>query len=475
MGASGFTLPPVDRVAISLSPGELRAASLREGRPWDLFIARASRPALTGNVYLARVRRLEPGLDAAFLDIGEAEPAFLPLARARPSEGAALLVQIARDGFDGKGPTASARIALPSRTLVYTPGRPGLAASRHFGDAEARRRAQGVLKRLLSPDEGAILRLAAMRAEPDRLAADLEAMRRVWREIQDAVRTAQAPALLHRDLPPLLRFLRDRATAGTVLIDDRRAFAEAERFAAAQAPDLLPMLRRQDDAEPLFESLGIESEIERALETAAPLPGGGALHVETTRALTAIDVDSGSFTDRRGAGETMLHTGLEAAVEAARLLRFRNIGGLIVIDFAAPADRAYRRRIDDRLRAAFAEDVADTRFVPMSDLGLIEMSRQRLGPPLAEILGERCGRCGGTGWTESPETAALAALRAVLRAAAAEPGGRVSLAAAPAVVDLLEGALGPARQEVEARLGRPLPLRRWSPTGRLQAQVEMVR
>ncbi len=479
MTRSAFTLPPPERVAISASPGELRVATLRGGRPWELLVARDSRPSLVGNIYLGRVRHLERGLDAAFVDLGESEPGFLPLPGSGGiGEGDALLVQVTRDAVDGKGPTVTTRIALPGRYLVYTPGRPGLAAARRAGDADRRRRLQGALLPQLEPDEGVILRSAAAIATEPWLTAELGVLRRQWRALRETATGAGTPALLHRDLPALPRFLRDRAMAPEILFDDGRALAEARAYVLAHAPDLAAALGSWSGTDPLFEALGVEDEIERAVGGAAPLPSGGTLHVAVTRALTAIDVDSSGHTGRaprRRGAETWLAVNLEAAIEAARVIRFRNLAGPIVIDFASLRDRAARKAVDDRLRAAFAEDIAESRILPMSELGLVEIGRQRLGPSLPELLGALCPTCGGRGRVVDPETVALAGLRAALRAAAAEPGGRPCLSAVPAVVGALRGPLAAALRETEARLGQCLDLRADPVAPSDRATVEMMR
>ena len=454
-----FSLPPVDAVLASVSPGELRIAVTRAGRPWELAIARPSRPTLIGNVYLGRVRRVEPALDAAFVDIGTGEPAFLSLApAARPSEGEALLLQVTADPVDGKGPVVSRRIALPGRYLVYTPGRPGTAAGKRFADPDLRRRLQGLLLGRLQPDEGAIVRNAAASAGEAALAAELEALRALWAAIRSGAAASDPPALLHADLPALPKLLRDRAPVVPVLIDDATALAAARRYAGDHAPELVPSLQLWREREPLFEAHGIEGEIEAARDGSAPLPSGGALHLGTSRALTAIDVDSATHPGRGRSGDMLLSVNLEAAVEAARLIRLRNIGGLIVIDFAGAPQGAAARAVDARLRAAFAEDVAETRLVPMSVLGLVELSRQRLGPSLASVLGETCPTCEGRGVIGGAESTALAALRAVLRLGGEQPGARPVLAADPETVAVLQNRLGPALRETEERLGQPLAL-----------------
>ena len=472
---AGYTIPPIEALLISASPGELRAAIMRGGLAWELMISRDTRPSRVGDVHLGRIRRVERGLDAAFVDIGEGEPAFLPLPPGRPPsppEGETLLVQVTRDGFDGKGPTVSRRIALPGRYVVYAPTRPGVAAGRRLGDANRSRHLQGLVMSRLQPHEGVILRSAALLADETGLLHELEGLRQLWQKIAAAT---EGPRRVHTDLPPLQRLLRDRGTGPSILFDDAQALAAAQRYAAAHAPELTPALSRWREAQPLFEAHGIEAEIEAALGGSAVLPSGGMLHFGSTRALTAIDVDSGRHAGRGRAADTLLELDLEAALEAARLIRLRNLAGLIVIDFASLSGKARREAVDARLRAAFAEDVAESRLMPISDLGLAEISRQRLGPSLPDLLGAPCAACAGGGRVPDPETVGLAALRAVLRADAAAPGGRPVLAAPSAVIAALETTLAAARRTAEERLGQTLTLRAEGSTAPHWTKVEMTR
>ena len=383
------------------------------------------------------MRRVEPALAAAFVDIGEGE-VFLPLRGGAVHEGQAIPVQIVREAVAEKVAEASLRLTFPGRRLVLTPGRPGVAASRRIADKAERARLQAIVKRLATPAEGVIVRAAAAGCEEDALATELRHLRDLLTVVQGAAGRAAAPCRLHRDLPPLLRWLRDEVPAGVgrIVVDDGTTLsalrAEAGRLG-------LPAPERHAEATPLFETHGIEAEIDGAAPgEAAPLPSGGRVWVDRARALTAIDVDTGAGTHHGRQADALAAANAEAAIEVARLVRFRGLSGLIVADFAgAPA----AEHLHATLSTGFADDPAQVRILPASQLGLVEMSRERLRTALPDRLG--------------PEATALAALRAVVRAGPIKP----VLTVAPAVAALLEGALGPARAAAERRLGGPLDIR----------------
>jgi len=438
-----FRLSPIDRILVSASPGELRAAALREGEPWDLLIARDHRPNRTGSIHLARVRRIERALAAAFVELTDGE-AFLPLRGAPPlHEGQAIVVQRVRETAADKLPEVSTRIAFTGRRLVLLPDRPGIAASRRIGDKAERARLQAMAKRLAAAGEGIIVRAGAAGCEEEMLHAEVEHLRGTVLAMQRLAAGAAAPALLHEDLPPLLRWLRDEVPAGEmdIVVDDGVTLSSLRAALRDLDPTLAARITRHTDGEALFEQFGIEAEIERAARgEAEPLPSGGRLWCERTRALTAIDVDTATALGHGRQAETLAATNLEAAGAAARLIRLRALSGLIVIDFAgAPAGRE-AEVIRAALAAAFADDPAQTRILPPSPLGLLEMSRERLRPSLLEQLG--------------PEATALAALRAVLREARRRP----AVTLPPAAASLLSGPLEAARAITERRLGQPLTI-----------------
>jgi len=391
---------------VERNPGELRIALREEDRTLDVILERGGAGTLVGAIWSARVLRVEPGM-GAFLDLGLERPAFLPLAGAPPVEGETLRVQVTKDAQPGKGPEVTRNLLLDDGLLALTPGQPGIAVSRALtGGQRATLKAavQSVVG--ASPLPGVLVRSAAW-AQPDRLAASWTALNEEWRRIE--ARAAGRPPLRLAAAPdPVLRqvalFRPDIAVAG-------------DPGTAARLRGLVPggarFLPRP------FEALGVEDDLSRALAREIPI-AGGRLVVDEAEALTAIDVN--------GTGDRLALC-LAAARETAALLRLRDIGGLVAVDFPFVDQRDFRGRIDDALRQATAADRRPVECLGWTRGGLYELTRTRGGASLAARMLEPCRP------TLSVESAALAALR---RVADAE-GGRLRLSAAPEVVAWLGG------------------------------------
>ncbi len=463
----------IDTLAVDATPGEMRAALIAGGRTVELLYHRAGRAARVGDVYLGRVTRVAPGLDAAFVELGAGAPGFLNAedARADPQapagaigdhvqEGAAVLVQVAREAVGEKGPKLTRRIALAGRFLVLAPGRPGIQASRRIADRAEAARLADAARALARPGDGFVLRTAATGASEAALAADARALYALWDGITAARDKARPPVRLHDDGDPVVRALRDRAggslrrivaEAGPAAIAARAARA---RFADAAAP--LPEIEIDDGDAPLFERLGVEDAIEAALSPLVPLPSGGRLAIEETEALTAIDVDTGPG-GGAGGETTKLAVNLEAAAAIGPALRLRGIGGLVAIDFARMRRPDHRRRVLAALNAALAPDPAAGRAFGFSQLGLVELARRRAGPSLAALLCEPRPPSGERRRPKSAETVANEIARALARAARTARPGPLAVTAAPEVARLLADPEGPFAA-LERRLGRALAI-----------------
>ena len=457
-------------VLINVLPGEVRAAWVGDGRLADLAVLRTAPAAIVGNIYLGRVRGVEHALNAAFVDIGEGSAAFLTVADARTGpapgdrqariaelvhEGVAIAVRVTRDAVVDKGPRATRRLALTGPRLVLTPGETGVSVSRRIPQAVERHRLTELVEELAGHGQGFVVRTAAVAAEPDSIVREAEALRNAWQEIAERQRTlaesGEAPAVLHREPAQVPALLRDRAgAAGRVLIDHAGTFAEARAWAERAWPELAERLEPYSEGRPLFAAHGIDDEIEQALAAEVPLPSGGRIVIETTRALTAIDVDSGSARGRLG------DINLEALAEAAQQMRLRNLAGQIVIDVI---DRGHRReRMLEVLRAAVADDWAETHVLGTSRLGLIECTRRRRSPPLAEMLLERTE---DGGLRKTGATLAFEAVRNALGEVRANPGRAPVIVADARLVAALEtgGEAAGARAYLAERAGAAVELR----------------
>lgn len=441
----------IDDVLIECGIGETRTALIEDGRAVEVMIDRAAGSCPIGAVYRGRVVRVEPGLAAAFVDIGLDQAGMLALRDGTTvAEGEAVAVQVRRPPVRRKGAKLTADIGLPGRLLVYHPRRAGVAVSRRIPGSDERRRLTALAEPLAEGD-GLVVRTAADGAEDTALAREAAALRGRWREIEAAMGRARAPCRLDRDLDPVARALRDHAGPAVrrLLVDTPAALAAAKAYAGREVPELLARIALHDGAGALFDAYGVEHEIEIALQCRVPLRSGGMLTIEPTEALTAIDVDSGA--GRRGPVETALATNLEAAREIARQLRLRGIGGNVVIDFIRMAGAKHGARLRRALRDGFASDRADLRIAPLGELGLVVLTRRLDREPLAQLMLEPDPPADRRSPTPTMAAALAATLRRALREAAAGPPGPIRLIAAP---DLARALTGAAADELGRRTGR---------------------
>lgn len=479
-----------EEILIDLGPAETRVALIEGGRLAEVRIERPDRHSSVGNIWRGRVSRVVPGMQAAFVEIGLAKAGFLAARDARASappepspetvggdepapptisrlvhEGEAILVQAIKDPLGDKGVKLTTDISLPGRLLVLTPFRPGIHLSRRLEAPEERERLASLLEGALqgAGDAGAagglILRTAAAGAAAADLLAEARYLAAEWRRLEKQAAVTAVPGLLWRDLDPVARALRDHVTPATggVWINSAAGFAAARAYAAERLPGLAERIRRHEGDEPLFARFGAEADLARALEKRVALPSGGAITIETTQALAAIDVDSGSFVGR-DLDETSRRTNLEAAAEIARQLRLRGLGGIIVIDFIHLARTEDRAELIAQFQAALAADRAPTHVLGLSEFGLVEMTRKRTGEPLAQALSEPCDLCGGSGRRPSPATVAAEALRRAEREAKASPGRGLTLLASPEIVSCIDGLNG-ALAALEKSLGVSVTVR----------------
>ena len=375
----------IDRLVVNVAPGEMRIALLHGERTVELHHHRAGRESVVGNIYLGRVKRLAPGTNGAFIDIGEERPGFLnaepdchgataPIGRSL-DEGAEVLVQVSRDALHGKGPRLTRRPSLVGRYLVFHPGRGGVDISRRITNKAERRRLTRLVGEAAEAGDGFTLRSAAAAAAADAVIRDMAELHDAWGGRR---RQASPPACLWRAPDPLERALMDHPGLRHVVIDDAGILNKARRLMAEGV-----VSRHYFESEPIFEHFAVQPAIEEALVARVALPSGGAVIIEETNALCAIDVDSGGATG----SSASLRVNLEAAEAIARQLRLRAIGGLIVIDFLRLAKRGQRRRVIEAMAAGLADDRDATAPEGFSKLGLVEMRRRRTRPSLAETLG----------------------------------------------------------------------------------------
>ncbi|HEY8521212.1 MAG TPA: Rne/Rng family ribonuclease [Gammaproteobacteria bacterium] len=415
---------------------ELRVAMVDGQKLYDLDIEVPSREQRKANIYKGRITRIEPSLEAAFVDYGAQRHGFLPLKEISSEyflrevppgervqikevlkEGQEIVVQVDKEERGTKGAALTTYISLAGRFLVLMPNNPRAGGVSRRITGEDREIVRQSLEELQPPEGmGCIVRTAGVGRSIEELRWDLDYLLRVWEAIKQVVVTRPAPFLIYQEGNAIIRALRDYLSndIGEILIDNQQVYEEAREFMERVLPHNLRKLKFYDDPTvPLFTRFQIESQIESAFAHKVTLPSGGSIVIDHTEALTAIDINSARATKGEDIEQTALNTNLEAADEIARQLRLRDLGGLIVIDFIDMGPHKNQRDVENRLREAVKSDRARIQIGRISRFGLLEMSRQRLRPSLEESTHQVCTRCNGTGTVRSVESLALAILRLI--------------------------------------------------------------
>jgi ribonuclease E len=415
---------------------ELRVALVDGQRIYDLDIEIPSRETKKANVYKGRITRVEPSLEAAFVDYGAERHGFLPLKEVSKQyfkekqpgqeggrgirdlieEGQEIIVQVEKEERGNKGAALTTFISLAGRFLVLMPNNPragGVSRRIEGDDREQLREAMDALQ--IPEGMGAIVRTAGVGRSPEELQWDLNNLVDVWNAILAASDSRPSPFLIYRESTAILRALRDYLSddIGEILVDKREVYEEAREYMQRFMPNNLRKLKLYEDHVPLFTRYQIESQIESAYSHKVTLPAGGSIVIDHTEALVSIDINSARSTRGTDIETTALNTNLEAADEIARQLRLRDVGGLIVIDFIDMESQKNQRAVEDRLREAVKQDRARIQLGRISRFGLLEMSRQRLRPSISESTNIVCPRCNGMGVIRSVESLALAVLRLI--------------------------------------------------------------
>ncbi len=428
-------------------PEELRVAMVDGQKLYDLDIEVLAKEQKKGNVYKGRITRVEQSLEACFVDYGSERHGFLPLKEISRSyfrdgadlsgrvnirdvlhEGQEVMVQVDKEERGNKGAALTTFVSLAGRFMVLMPNNPRAGGVSRRVEGEDREELREAMAALQVPDGmGVIIRTAGVGRNAEELQWDLDYLLQTWDAIERASRERSAPFLIYQENNVVIRALRDyvRGDIGEILVDDEKMFQEARTFVEKVMPQSLNKLKLYQDTVPLFNRFQIESQIEAAFTREVRLPSGGALVIDHTEALVAIDVNSARATRGSDIEETALRTNLEAADEVARQLRLRDLGGLIVIDFIDMGPSKNQRDVEDRLRAALEMDRARVQVGKLSRFGLLEMSRQRLRPSLGEFTQVICPQCNGEGRIRGVESLALSVLRLVEEEAMKERTARV--------------------------------------------------
>ena len=439
-------------IIVNYTDRETRIALLDNADLSNLFVERATERSIAGNIYLGKVVRVLPGMQAAFVDIGLDRTAFLYVADASYDmsdfefmvdeeadsldfeekwhrreilhsiediikEGQEVFVQVSKEPFGNKGARITTHISIAGRNLVLMPTLNHIGVSRKIRDERERERLQEIIERLSPEGYGFIARTASEGKEEDELRGDFEYLIRLWETIKKKKDEAGVPDLVHEELGVTLRTMRDLYTeeVDKIVVDSKEEYEKISQFMNEFMPDTEHVLDLYEKDEPIFDHYGIELDIERVLNRKVWLKSGGYITIEETEALTAIDVNTGKYTGKKNLEETILKTNLEAVKEIAYQLPVRNIGGIIIIDFIDMETEANRDKVFNTLSEELEKDRKKTNIQKISEMGLIEMTRQRTGKSLGKTLLETCPYCDGSGGLKSRKTICNAIFRKLER------------------------------------------------------------
>ncbi len=414
----------------AIDPEECRVAKVKANKLEEFYIESAAREITQGNIYKGIISRIEPSLQAVFVDYGAERHGFLQRHEIHSDyfqdsdgrdhsidkivkRGQEVMVQVTKEPFMKKGAMLTTYISLAGRYLVLMPGSDKMGISRKIEDEEERKRLKDLMDKLKSPEGfGLIVRTVGVNSTKTLLSRDLKYLLRLWKTIKQSVMKEPAPALLYRERDLVLRSIRDYFTpdVNEILIDNPSVYHEVRNFIKIISRKHQKIVRLYKGAKPIFTKFEIENQIAPIFESRVILKSGGSIVIEQTEALVSVDVNSGKSTHERSIEKTAFLTNLEAAEEVARQLRLRDLGGLIVIDFIDMQEPKHRSEVERRLRSCAADDKAKTKVGKISQFGLLEMSRQRIRPSV-EFGSIPCRYCQGRGLVASTETLAVGFLR----------------------------------------------------------------
>lgn len=470
-------------IIIHQAPEETIVAVLEEFKLVEVYMEGPLNERLVGNIYRGKVANVLPGMQAAFVDIGLKKNAFLYVqdlipgkealgeGEKNPSPGSAppinellkvgqyVTVQVTKEPFGDKGAKVTTNITLPGRYLVLMPTMDYIGISRRIEAEQERERLKKITREILPPGMGAIVRTVAAGVSAQQLAEDFHHLHRLWLEIKSK-EAQQSPGLIHRDLLLSERVLRDTLAedVSRIVVNSQEVYRQTIEFAGVFAPYLQDKILLKEGAD-LLTQYNILPQIEQALKRKVWLDCGGYLIIDQVEALTVIDVNTGKFVGRTNLTDTVLKTNLEAAVEIARQLRLRNIGGIVIIDFIDMPDYAHREQVLKTLENELKKDKTRTTNLGITNLGLVELTRKKSSQSISSFFQRDCPYCQGRGQVLSEETVAFKARKQIMTTASSTEAPILLVEAHPAVAALLIGAGGTSLKQLEKRTGKKIVVR----------------
>jgi len=428
-------------IYISESMGESRIAIIEDGTLVEVYVEKQDQQRMVGNIYKGQVENVLPGMQAAFVDIGYDINAFLPFSEIENSAylseidddessngkktkknsrrrknsgnvsvelktGQEIFVQVIKEAFAGKGPRVTTEIALPGRLLVFVPNAKYIGISKKIWDKYERRRLKKIVSSLKEKDMGVIIRTVAEGKSEELLKNDFSSLIDKWKKLQSKSKRTKEASLIYEDLETASSVIRDLFTPdiGKIVIDSKKLYRKLQSYLEDISPNMSNRLEHYKLKQSLFESMGIENELDKLLQPKVWLKSGAYLIIEKTEAMVVVDVNSGRFVGKKNHEENSLKINLEACKEVARQLRLRDLSGLVVIDFIDMREESNQKKIYYELRKELKKDRAKVAVSPLSDFGLLEMTRQRIRLSLLDSMSEECPTCHGSGRIMSRET-----------------------------------------------------------------------
>ncbi|MGB5159380.1 Rne/Rng family ribonuclease [Desulfobacterium sp. N47] len=469
------------KIVVNVCEHETRVALLEDGNIAEFFIERGNISDIAGNIYKGRVQRVLPGMQAAFIDIGINQAAFIYVDdlsiggfdESKPcnpveaqtadnvssypetthfskknhelkigdliTEGQELLAQVAKPPIGTKGARVTSYPTLPGRFVVLMPNSDHIGVSRRIENEKERNRLKEMVISLRKENYGYIVRTAAEGIHEESLENEMNFLINLWKNIQQKYKTAAAPSLLHKELTVCLRAARDLLMheADKMIIDSRPDYESVLSFLDTFMPSLKSAVELYEGNEPIFDAYNLEGDVSRALRRKIWLKSGGYIIIEHTEALVAIDVNTGRYVGKHNLEETILKTNLEAVKEIAYQIRLRDIGGIIIIDFIDMEKKQNQEKVFNAFREALVKDKSKTNILPISEMGLIQMTRKRIRSPLIQALCEPCFYCEGEGKLLSRQTICYNIYREIQRESLDMAGSKIALHVHPEIAELL--------------------------------------